>query len=115
MLYGCAGWVALRICLIFALVVRVITFCGSGFVWVWYGKRCSNATAGPGAFHARHEESYLLEIVMGMALLCYSLVLFEQWTVSVHSFSDKMSKFTEMEWLPRKIQLAEAPAIRIWG
>lgn len=52
---------------------------------------------------------------MRVALLCYSFVLFELWTVSVQNFSDKMSMFIEMELLPRKIQLAEAPAIWIWG
>lgn len=48
--------------------------------------------------------------VMGMALLFYYFVLYEPLTVADQKFSDKMRRFTELELLPRRIQLAESPA-----
>lgn len=48
--------------------------------------------------------------VMGMAPLFYSFVSYEPPTAAGQKFSDKMSQFTELELLPRKIQLAESPA-----
>lgn len=47
---------------------------------------------------------------MGMALLFYSFVSYEPPTAAGQKFSDKMSQFTELELLPRKIQQAESPA-----
>lgn len=47
---------------------------------------------------------------MGMAGLFYSFVLHEPRIVAGQKISDKMSQFTELELLPRKIQLTESPA-----
>jgi len=71
-------------------VLRASAFRDSGFVQVWYGKGHRNATTEHSVCWAGPVQSLCARNrVVGMALLFYSFVLYEQPTVAGQKFSEK--------------------------